>query len=255
MLRRPVIPPCGTFNYVVTVPGDRGAQRDSWVVRTCDPVERTGNDLVDSRLVGLSPYLEIVDVGLTPDDSASWSARGMRPRVLRSLIKLSASEQDRAFASSVSFHVDKSFTSAWHPGDLVYISRTSEGGLGISVIRDGILVAAVGAITAVPLGSAIHARLPLDLVRKAEEVFRMRDASFQLPEIPLEVSVGNQLHLLLGGRRRMGDYDLFVVHAKRWCLDGGDECAALSRIGACSYTAANASALLLETDGLAITQW
>lgn len=250
-----MIPPCGTFDYVVAVPASGMTECTSWVVRVRDPVEHAGDDLVDARLVGLSPRLEIIDAGLTPEGPTYSTTRIVRPKALRSRMTLSASKKKLASVSAVSFHVDKSLTSAWRPGDLVYLSRTNCGGLGISVIREGILVAAVGAITAVPLGSGVQARLPWDLAQEAEDVFRRRDSQFELPEIPLELRVGSQPWLSCGGRKQLEYYEAFVVHGFNRGQDGTNECAAISRIGACSCTGANASALLLETDRLEIVPW
>jgi len=250
-----VIAPCGTFEYVVAVPASGMAECSSWVVRVRDPVAHTGDELVDARLVGLSPRLEIIDAGLTPEGPTYSTTRSVRPKVLRSRLTLSASKKKLASVSAVSFHVDKSLTLAWRPGDLVYLSRTNCGGLGISVIREGILVAAVGAVTAVPLGSGVQARVPWDLAQEAEDVFRRRDSQFELPEIPLELRVGSQLWLSYGGGKRMEDYEAFVEHGFDQDEDGRNECAAISRIGACSCTGANASALLLDTDRLETVPW
>ena len=250
-----VIPPCGTFEYVVTVPASGMAECSPCPVGVRDPVEHTGDELHDARLVGLSPRLEIIDAGLTPEDPASSTGGIVRPKVLRSRMTLSASKKNLASVRAVSFHVDRSLTLAWRPGDLVHLSRTNCCGLGISVIREGILVVAVGAITSVPLGSGVQARIPWDLAQEAEDVFRKRDSRFRLPEIPLELRVGNQLWLSYGGRNRMECYEAFVVHGFTPDEDGKNECAAISRIDACSCTGANASALLLETDPLEVVPW
>ncbi len=83
-----VMPACGTFDYVAVVP-DKTA--GAWAVRCRTAVERSGDHLRDSRLVGFTPSLEIEDAGLTPDPGFT---RGVwRPEVMRSRLLLRASDR------------------------------------------------------------------------------------------------------------------------------------------------------------------
>ena len=61
------------------------------------------------------------------------------------------------------------------PGDALHISRTRCAGVGLSVLRESQLVAAAGAVSAVPLGAEVTVSHPGDLVRQAEAIFRVRD--------------------------------------------------------------------------------
>ncbi len=241
--------PCGTFDYVVTVPV--GTSSSPWHTTTRDPVTLKGDSLLDDRLVGLTPKLSIADAGSTPNPG--YTKGVWRPYVLRSCIVLEAANRSRATARSVSFHIDRHLTSALKPGDLLYMSRTPGGGVGLSVVRDDELLYAVGAVTAVPLAT-IEARIPLDLIDLAEAPLRERDPEFEFPEIPLEISGGKERHLLLQGRCRIGRYEISVIHGLHKATSGGDECASISRDDT-PDTAAAATATLLDADGLEITQW
>ena len=194
--------------------------------------------------------LRTTDAGVTPD------AGPRRPWVLRSCLTLTAAVRRHATVAAASFHVDKALTSSFRTGDVVHLARTECGGLGLSVIRGGDLVVAVGAITAVPLGRWVVARIPMDLVAAAEAIFRQRDPGFDFPERPLEISVDRSLVVIYRGRRTIGPFEVFVEHGFLHGIPGTDVCAAIYRKGSCPDEAANASAMLLEgQDALSISQW
>ena len=247
------IPPSGTFQYVAIVP-DNFSEATPWVASMCEPIERTGSVLRDARLVGYSPRVEISEAGLTPDTPAGAGQR-IRPKVLRSLITLRATEREGATASAVSFHVDRSVTSRLRPGDELYLARTSCAGSGLSIVRNSQLIVAVGALTAVPLGNHVRVSLPVNLITGAEAVFKQRDPEFQLPELPIEVSVGDQRRVLFRGWIQLGGYEVFVEHGFYRGIPGHDVCLAISLKGECSVTAANASAQLLDFGDLGVIRW
>ena len=138
------IPPCGTFQYVAVVPESEG-DRTSWNVRLCAPVELTGDDLRDDRLVGYSPTLELSDAGITPDVRIPSNGRA-HPRVLRNRMTLTAANRSHARVASAAFHLDQAFAMVLSPRDMLFMARTGCGGLGVSIVRDGQLIAAVGAV-------------------------------------------------------------------------------------------------------------
>src|SRR5262249_20778853 len=133
--------------------------------------------------------------------------------------------------------------------DLLHIAGTPCAGVGLSVVRADRLVVGVGAVTNVPLGNDVSARIPGDLIRKAEEVFRTRDPEFRFEEVPVELSIAGHVSIGRGGSA-LGDYQAKVHHGFYRGMPGVDECVAISRRGLCSDAAANASALLLDTDRL-----
>ncbi len=66
-----MMPPCGTFDYVNTVPKKPEDSSSGWAVRLQYPVKQTGPDLSDRRLVGYTPRLRITGGGLTSGPSAA----------------------------------------------------------------------------------------------------------------------------------------------------------------------------------------
>jgi hypothetical protein len=154
------MPPCGTFDYVTTVPKNSADSSSEWEVRLRSPVKQTGSAVSDRRLVGYAPRLQITDVGLTPDPGPQ------RPSVMRSRLTLTAASSQDATVSAISLHVDRDLISLLQPGDDLHMARTSCAGLGLSMLRRGRLLAALGAVTAVPLGDDFQAQFPFRLVEK-----------------------------------------------------------------------------------------
>ena len=240
----------GTFDYVATVPDHDGSGSFECLAQVREPVVSTGDERHDFRLVGLAPLLRVADGGMTPDASTR------RPWVMRSTISLIASTRRQSSAAAVSFHVDKALIERLQPGDVIHLARTPVIGLGLSVIRGGELVVAAGAVTAVPLGPDVEARIPMDLVARAQTIFRQRDPDFEFRELPVEVSVDGYGSMFYCGRQTMGQYIVFVDHGFLCGLPGRDACAAISRIGACNDVVAYCSALLLGAEhALEETRW
>jgi hypothetical protein len=249
------IGPWGTFEYVAIVP-ESGWDQAPWRVQLRTPIELTGDDRMDHRLVGHSPTLEISDAGITPSARISPLTGQVSPKVLRSRLTLTASTRNYAQVASAAFHVDRALMMALSPHDMLCLARTACGGLALSIIRNGQLVAAAGAVSAVPLGEFVHVRTPIDTIRAAEEVFRTQDPEFAFGELPVEVRVGEQTRLLYVGRPRLNSYEVFVGHGFYRGLPGTDECVALAMIGACPGVVAIASAQLLDfPDALEMVRW
>ena len=182
--------------------------------------------------------------------------RHVGPRVLRSRLTLTAATSDYAAVASVSFHVDRALTMALCPRDMLCMARTACGGLAVSIIRGGQLVAAVGAVSAVPLSEFVHVRTPSDTIREAEAVFRTHDPEFAFEHLPVEIRIGEQTRLLYGARRQIGSYGVFVQHGFYRGHPGTDECVALWLSGLCPEVPAIASAQLMALpDAVEIVHW
>ena len=244
------MPLAGTFDYVAVVPE---AMAGCWPLRCRTAVEETGQPMWDSRLVGLSPTLEITDAGLTPNPGFSRGA--WRPEVLRSRLGLRATTRDSATVAGASFYVDRGLTRALRRGDQLHIARTGAAGVGLSVIREGRLVLAVGAVTAVPLGENMTAKVAEEVMAEAEAVVRRRDPTFAFPELPVEVNIAGQTVILLRGTQTIGDYGLTIWHGRRIGEPGVDAAGVIARLGLCPDTALNASAMLLAADGVELESW
>jgi hypothetical protein len=116
-------------------------------------------------------------------------------------------------------------------------------------------VVAVGAVTAVPLGDLVTARRASDVAEKVETILRTRDATYEWPEIPIELTIGDRTFLLPGGFPDVDDYHVMIRHGFYRGTPGTDECLAIACRGQCSHVAANASAILLGVDGIEMAQW
>jgi hypothetical protein len=135
------------------------------------------------------------------------------------------------------------------------MSRTPCGRLGLSIIRSGRLIAAAGALSAVPLGELVRVRIPSDTVRDAERAFRKSDPKFEFPHLPVEVRLGDDVRIMFRGRPRIQSYDVWVEHGFYRGIPGTDECVAIALAGSCPDTAAIASAQLLDSDAIEIRKW
>jgi hypothetical protein len=236
------IPPSGTFDYVVVVPDD--PTQSSWQARLRIPIKATGDSLFDDRLVGYSPTVTVASAGMTPIERSP--ADRVRPKVLRSRVALTASEPAHASVASVAFYVDRALTAALQPGDVVYMASTACGGLGLSVVRNNQLAIAIGAVTAVPLGSPVQVRIPSDLITQAQSVFRTRDPKFEFSHLPLEIEVGDKRTIAFRTHGELGDYHVSVLHGFYQGIPGTNECVAISARWFCPDVVATCTAELLD---------
>lgn len=230
-----VMPPCGGFDYSAVVPA--GEHSDPWYAqeRTGKPRKLTENPLVDDWLVGPGPKIEF---------------SGSR-------ITLAASGKERAQVSVVSFEVDVRLISALRPNDVLYLARTASGGLGVSVVRNDLLVVAAGAVMAVPLGKDIAAKSAWDLAEEAAAIFKRRDPSFEFGSIPVEVTISGQTRLLQSGSRlEIAGYYIEVANTFLEGVPGTDACLSITLIDSCPKAACVLSARLLGRNaGLNMVQW
>ena len=244
-----MMPPCGTFDYVTTVPERPADFLSEWEVRLRYPVKQTGRDALDRRLVGYAPRLRITDDGLTPNPGPR------RPSVMRSRLTLTAASPKDATISAISFHVDRDLIFLLHPGDDLHISRTSCAGLGLSIVRHSKLLAAVGAVTAVPLGDDFHAHLPSGLVEKTAAVFAKAGPESQFRDKPIVFVHKKQRRILFHGSCQLGQYAVFMWHGFLPGMPGTDESAAICEASRQVPAFASLSAQLLDADPAELTRW
>lgn len=230
--------PCATFHYVTEIP-EGAAKTSPWHMKSAGSFAPTGDSLLDRRPVGREPLLHISDAGMTPSPNVS------KPAVLRSELRLVASDARYAVETTASYFFDKALVTVLRVGDVFHMASTACGGFGASAIREGKLLFAVGEISAVPLGSGIQVRTPTDLIEKAEKIFRQRDDEFEFPELPIEVRCGAVSRIAYRGIVQLGGYHVWVEHGFRPGLPGIPECVSISLDGACDWVAASASAQLL----------
>jgi len=126
------------------------------------------------------------------------------------------------------------------------MAYTNVGGTGISLVRNGKLIFAVGEISAVPLGEDFVVRTPFDLALAAQKIFRGRDPKFQFLEFPLEITYCGKPRVVYGASLQMDGYHVAVMHGFRMGEPGTPECAAISHDESCDYIAATSFARLLS---------
>lgn len=234
-----MMPPCGTFNYFTVVP-PAGALAGPWRMESNEIFVPTGSHLTENRLVGWNPLLHICDAGVTPNPGPT------RPAVLRSELRFVSQGKKYAETSSVSYYLDRVLMNVLRPGDVFHMARTTCGGLGVSALRQNHLVFAAAAISAVPLGSGMKARVAGELILAAEKIFHPHDPKFHFPELPIEIRDAESCKILFHGSVRSNGYHIWVHHGFYRGMPGTAECVAISLDGACDHTAVCASAQLLE---------
>jgi hypothetical protein len=247
-----VLPIWRTFAYEASVPPPADFWRP-WPVHLLGSSEEAASDRGGPRLVGTSPTLEITEAGLTPH--AGWFQGRWRPEVLRCRMTFRASERQASTAQTASFYVDAGVISRMREGDVLSVVHTACGGNGVSVVRNGCLLVAVGAVTHVPLGSTVEARIPRDVIAEAESLFRRLDSSFEFRELPIELTIAGRKAILPGGSGAFPGYEVSVLRGFHNGTPGVDECVAIAASGSCPGPAANASARLLDADGLEVGSW
>ena len=190
-----------------------------------------------------------------------------RPWVLRSRLTL------RAGTRSSSFHLDRGLTSAFRTGDIIHIGCTARGGVGVSVVRDGRLVVAVGAVSVVPMGGDVSVRVASERWEEAVSLVCPPDGANEDPrrthrdERPVEIRIAGKNYLFFRRNETIQDIHVFVKHGfyirrpsstrqpsvstSAEQATEKDECVALAQISLCSSVAATTSAYLLAADGLA----
>ena len=107
----------GTFDYVFDVDADL-ASGGRIKGRLRDPLKRG-----ERRLVGHAPVLEAVEY-----QREAWQ--------LYARITLTAADRGSATVSRVSFSIERGLVRVLQRNDVIYISRTACGGVGLSIVRD-----------------------------------------------------------------------------------------------------------------------
>lgn len=214
-----------------------------------ETIKATGDELHDSRLVGLAPRLEVTDGGEIPDPNRS------RPAIFRSRLTLTADQRKHSGLRSASFYVDRDLTGICQPGDRLHIRRTACGGLGLSLLRNDQLVVAVGAIAKVPLGNEVKIETAHQRVHEAESIFRRDDPEFEFPEFPVQISVHGLTRIKFRGWVRLEQYDMWLKHGFVPGVPGSDECAAILLRGGCGHATAITSAQLLDGGKMEMVRW
>src|SRR5215471_12268987 len=187
---------------------------------------------------GRAPTTDVplLDVGAAP--GVILENFDVRVGVPRTRVRFIATGGKDANFKEVSFVVDRDFAAMLVAGDRLFAAADGNMAFGVSVLRQDLLVGAVGAVHCVPLGRTVKVSVPEALVRQAEAVFRARDPEYRMREIPVEITTEAGTRLLHAGRPTLGRYEAFVVHG----FIHGSECMALTNLDTCPDCAATLTA-------------
>lgn len=245
------LPPSGTFYYVVKVPKEKGPDSFPWQLELGEEIEPSGDAIFDDRLVGYSPLMWVSDGGITADSF------GLRGEVRVSRFTLRAMNQKNASAREVSFHIDWELTTLFEVDDELRLSHSDMWGTGLTLLRTGKLVFAVGAIDGSKLGGDIRMRHPEDAL---ERIQRFESVPFEkrlkIPLLlPLEIYVGEEMRSIYAGMVEMGNYGVWVEGGTDHSFPSGDSYAAIWAKGLCDEWSAIASAMMLRRPGMHTIEW
>ena len=240
-----VMPPCGTFDYFATVTGARSSQQRTWTFGATlrQQVTPRGDKLVDGRLVGYSPLVEL--------------SRGK--------VALRARHRANAQVLTASFDVHCGLMSALRCHDRLHLVRSSTGDLAVSVVRDGRLVLAFGALTLLTLGKNVsvrpsrsaHAELDGELGfpphHAAGRGWQLWDRRAAVADVYID---GATKTLAVGERVDLMGYHVWVGRGRELACAGALESLAVSDDAACPAEVAVESARLVARVGaLGLVSW
>lgn len=204
-----------------------------------------------------SPRLVVYDAGFNERTGPD------RPHVLRHGLRLEASGRRKASVRTAVLHLEATLLPSLRAGDELHLAGNSGGDVGVSVLRGGRLICAVGAITFVPLGDDLAARVPYELGDRIARVFLdidpelgdVREWGGGLP-MPLALRHDGADALVVRANRSVGPYDVTLLRPPAIAFARGAAIGAMVRRGACSALGARLRcALLAQDDALEISAW
>lgn len=193
----------------------------------------------------------MVDAGFTADSF------GLRDVVPVSRFTLRAANQVHASSREVFFETDRELTSLFRSGDELRLTHSCMWGTGLTLLRAGKLVVAVGAIRFGKLGDGIQVSHPKDTL---ERIMRFEKVPWEYRQkkpmlLPLEFSMGEQIVSIYAGRAEIGDYGIWVQGGRNHAYPSGDTYAALWRKEMCDEWCAIGSAMMLNVPGMTSPKW
>jgi hypothetical protein len=229
------IQPWRTFLLSGVVPAsDDERRRSGWPLEEphrADP--RTERHTQAARLFGRTPLAQIVG----------------------GEIRIDASMDREAVHRSGALTLDEALLNSLQGGDVLTIARTMTGDVGVSLVRGGALLWAVGAVAAVPLGGGVRARLGPPVADGQISASRWPSSDSWL-----DVSCGPDERTLRDGEAvSVGGFAITVHHAARPSNPGPArrENAAITRADGALHEAARRAAERLDRGhgGLVLQAW
>jgi hypothetical protein len=220
----------GEFSYVFEMPEE---PRRATVGRVADGSGKC--------LLGAAPVL-------------TWTEYTPQPWKLYARVKLTRSASRGAPAARAFFAVDRGVLTMLRPGDLLHVAALPW--LGISIIRNGCLLAAAGAVetlSRISLGVDVQIRFPGENLE--ERFFRQRHSGHcwlggppPIGEPFVEIVAAGKTQIMPWGRPTIGPYEVFV----RSSVTSPSLLVSIQRLKACPETSAHTTAQLLDRDGYPI---
>lgn len=219
-----------TFHYTMVVPS-LSKQPMVWPLQDASGANPSQfwkrNSHTSHRLLGLDPTLEV----------------GRDQLVLR------ASSRRHAQVASVSIDIAPHFIEVLHVGYEIHLVREMTSDLGISVLRNGKLIMAIGAVSSAPLGE------PLSLLSREPESCQTKASSDHNGWIECTV-FDETIRLKENESSSIADFDISVLRCASEGLPGSCECVAISHKTLCSHRVAVDSAKrLMNPNDLTIVDW
>jgi hypothetical protein len=219
-----MISAAGTFCYAGIAPETIQDRRKGWPLNEQSESGRADDPeydrLCDNRLVGIRPTVRI-------------DGR-------RLMIEAPISERDLAEHGAAALELDSWLINAIRGGDVLTLVRNGNGELGLSLVREGRLVAAAGAVRSTPLGEGLTVREGPEV--DTEHIWEPR------PDGWMEVSVSGEVRRLRAGEEAtIGGYRFSVFRLSEFGFDGTDEMLAISLEDACPHDAVRRSTQLMAT--------
>jgi hypothetical protein len=199
-----------------------------------------------NRVAYSSPRLHIAPVGLLSGGGpVSPLCDLIRPTIFASRVTLSSEGAPDATAVRASFLLSQGLVDCFQAGDQLHLTLTPRGALGLSLFRDGNLMVALGAVTAVPLGD-LHVIVRRD--RLSMNAAPPGVSKWKPPGLyPLEVTSRDE------PPRKPEGYQIRVWYRAWPPPEDADECLSIVRRNSCPTIEAYATThLLAMSDALHI---
>ncbi len=222
-----VISEAGTFYYQATIDGN--------ALRTVQPILKARDPREPPTIALLGPTPQIVVNG---DDMA-----------------IVAAGRDRASVWKASFAAGDALQRFACDGDALHLERDALGSIGISLLRDGRLVLAFGALGGVPTGS-VSVRCGPEIESLDAEGWKRFDVQARLDRWVTFAVDGEQCELRQGESACIGEYDIYLDRCWRPGIPGVSLNAAVALAGVQGLRDATVrSAVLVGYSPIQFTDW
>jgi hypothetical protein len=179
-----------------------------------------------------------------------WAEHTPEPAKRYARVSLTASASAARHSKSISFLIERGLLTMLRSGDVMHVGAYPA--LGLSILRDDILIAAAGDATTLslmPLGADVAIRFPDPAAVHPEIAPGASYRSEDFPTRPVELCIAGIRRAMWRGRPTMGPYDVFVTRGLH-----GNSRMSVEMARVCPQTAAHTSAQLMDRDGYQLVE-